>query len=95
MQYFDWTNQEKSLDQARVELMSEVRKLFQRFLLKSLIQNGELSKETLKVFIFLVPSLHIFEATIVSFGVSYIIKHYLNLVEKTDTNKDRKYKYLK
>ena len=60
--------------------MSEVRKLFQRFSPKSLIQNGELSNESFKSF-FLVPSLHIFEATIVSFGVSYIIKLYLNLVD--------------
>ncbi|KAL1219240.1 Sodium/calcium exchanger NCL2 [Cardamine amara subsp. amara] len=46
--YFDTANQEKSLDHARFELMSEVHKHLQRFSPKSLINYGEVSKESLK-----------------------------------------------
>ncbi|CAH2059493.1 unnamed protein product [Thlaspi arvense] len=46
--YFDRTNQEKSLDHARFQLMSEVHKHLQRFSPNNLIKGGELSKESLK-----------------------------------------------
>ncbi|CAL9235466.1 unnamed protein product [Arabidopsis halleri] len=46
--YLDTANQEKSLDQARFELMSEVHKHLKRFSTKNLIKRGELSKESLK-----------------------------------------------
>ncbi|KFK23895.1 hypothetical protein AALP_AAs69390U000300 [Arabis alpina] len=46
--YFDTSNQEKSLDQARFELMSEVHKHLQRFSPKNLVKDGELNKESLK-----------------------------------------------
>lgn len=49
-QYFDRADQEKSLDHARFELMSEVHKHLQIFSPKALLRNGQLSKESLKRF---------------------------------------------
>ncbi|XP_019094907.1 PREDICTED: uncharacterized protein LOC104757228 [Camelina sativa] len=46
--YFDKVDQEKSLDHARFELMSEVHKHLQSFSPKTLLRNGQLSKESLK-----------------------------------------------
>ncbi|KAL0795707.1 hypothetical protein Bca101_067084 [Brassica carinata] len=45
--YFDTADQEKSLDRARFELMSEVHKHLQNFSPQSFIKNGQLSKESL------------------------------------------------
>ncbi|KAF8108872.1 hypothetical protein N665_0104s0183 [Sinapis alba] len=46
--YVDRANQEKSLDYAKFEIMSEVHMLLQRFSPKNLIENGEINKESLK-----------------------------------------------
>ncbi|CAL9216605.1 unnamed protein product [Arabidopsis halleri] len=46
--YFDRADQEKSLDHARFELMSEVHKHLQIFSPKSLIRDGQLNEESLK-----------------------------------------------
>lgn len=51
-QYFDTADQEKSLDRARFELMSEVHKHLQNFSPQSFIKNGQLSKESLHRFLF-------------------------------------------
>ncbi|CAN7093848.1 unnamed protein product [Brassica rapa subsp. narinosa] len=45
--YFDTADQQKSLDRARFELMSEVHKHLQNFSPQSFIKNGQLSKESL------------------------------------------------
>ncbi|XP_018470523.2 sodium/calcium exchanger NCL isoform X2 [Raphanus sativus] len=45
--YFDTADQEKSLDHARFELMSEVHKHLQKFSPQRFIKNGQLSKESL------------------------------------------------
>ncbi|CAH8365714.1 unnamed protein product [Eruca vesicaria subsp. sativa] len=46
--YVDRANQEKSLDYARFEIMSEVHMLLQRFSPQNLIEHGEINKESLK-----------------------------------------------
>ncbi|CAN8290946.1 unnamed protein product [Cochlearia groenlandica] len=46
--YFDRADQEKSLDHARFELMSEVHKHLQNFSPQSIVKNGQLSKESLQ-----------------------------------------------
>ncbi|KAL1212797.1 Sodium/calcium exchanger NCL [Cardamine amara subsp. amara] len=46
--FFDRADQEKSLDHARFELMSEVHKHLQMFSPQSLIRDGQLSEENLK-----------------------------------------------
>uniref|UniRef100_A0A1J3HYI9 Putative calcium-binding protein CML34 n=1 Tax=Noccaea caerulescens TaxID=107243 RepID=A0A1J3HYI9_NOCCA len=46
--YFDTADQKKSLDHAKFELMSEVHKHLQSFSPRSLIRDGQLSKESLK-----------------------------------------------
>ncbi|CAN6975506.1 unnamed protein product [Brassica rapa subsp. trilocularis] len=45
--YFDTADQQKSLDRARFELMSEVHKHLQNFSPQSFIKKGQLSKESL------------------------------------------------
>lgn len=52
VQYFDTADQKKSLDHAKFELMSEVHKHLQSFSPRSLIRDGQLSKESLKRFYF-------------------------------------------
>nr|VDC88951.1 unnamed protein product [Brassica oleracea] len=46
--YFDTADQKKSLDNAKFELMSEVHKHLQSFSPRSLIRDGQLTKESLK-----------------------------------------------
>ncbi|XP_020885666.1 sodium/calcium exchanger NCL isoform X2 [Arabidopsis lyrata subsp. lyrata] len=46
--YFDTADQKKSLDHAKFELMSEVHKHLQSFSPRTLIRDGQLSKESLK-----------------------------------------------
>ncbi|KAG2308976.1 hypothetical protein Bca52824_028724 [Brassica carinata] len=46
--YVDQSSQQKSLDHARFEIMSEVHRLLKRFSPKSFIENGKISEESMK-----------------------------------------------
>ncbi|KAG2308981.1 hypothetical protein Bca52824_028729 [Brassica carinata] len=48
LMYVDQSSQQKSLDHARFEIMSEVHRLLKRFSPKSFIENGKISEESMK-----------------------------------------------
>uniref|UniRef100_A0A0D3C417 EF-hand domain-containing protein n=1 Tax=Brassica oleracea var. oleracea TaxID=109376 RepID=A0A0D3C417_BRAOL len=94
------TNQKESLDHARFEIMSEVHKLLKRFSPKNFIENGEISKESIKSLFEItdtngdgkiqISELKDFNIEFWNFGVMKceLDKHARDFLQKFDENND-------
>ncbi|KAH0886771.1 hypothetical protein HID58_062867 [Brassica napus] len=94
------TNQKESLDHARFEIMSEVHKLLKRFSPKNFIENGEISKESIKSLFEItdtngdgkiqISELKDFNIEFWNFGVMKceLDKHAKDFLQKFDENND-------